>query len=60
MIEQGNALSRNPNICACCSSLADGIYEDDRALLHSGRAEPTPICTELFSPEPNLQNWVRD
>ena len=27
MIERGNALSRNPNICASCSSLADGIED---------------------------------
>jgi hypothetical protein len=25
MAERGNALSRNPNICAACSSLADGM-----------------------------------
>jgi hypothetical protein len=27
--EKGNALSRNPNMCASCSSLADGIEETD-------------------------------
>ena len=27
MPEGGNALSRNPNICASCSSLADGMEE---------------------------------
>ncbi len=27
MSDRGNALSRNPNICACCSSLADGMEE---------------------------------
>ncbi len=27
MPEQGNALSRNPNICASCSSLADGMED---------------------------------
>jgi hypothetical protein len=27
MPETGNALSRNPNICASCSSLADGMEE---------------------------------
>ena len=29
MVERGNALSRNPNICASCSSLADGMEADD-------------------------------
>ena len=28
MIEQGNALSRNPNVCTSCSSLADGMEAD--------------------------------
>jgi hypothetical protein len=27
MPETGNALSRNPNICASCSSMADGVEE---------------------------------
>lgn len=27
MSEKGNALSRNPNVCASCSSLADGMEE---------------------------------
>ena len=25
MVERGNVLSRNPNLCASCSSMADGI-----------------------------------
>lgn len=25
MAEQGNALSRHPNVCASCSSLSDGM-----------------------------------
>jgi hypothetical protein len=29
MIERGNDLSRNPNVCASCSSLADGMEEDN-------------------------------
>lgn len=27
--EKGSALSRNPNMCASCSSLADGMGEAD-------------------------------
>lgn len=27
--EHGNALSRNPNICASCSSLVDGITDSE-------------------------------
>lgn len=29
MSEKGNALSRNPNVCASCSSLADGMAQLD-------------------------------
>jgi hypothetical protein len=29
MPEKGNSLSRNPNICASCSSMADGMDESD-------------------------------
>lgn len=37
MPEQGNARSRNPNICASCSSLADGMQESSaRASLGLG------------------------
>ena len=28
MKEHGNSLSRNPNVCACCSSLLDGMDDD--------------------------------
>ena len=27
MVERGNVLSRNPKICASCSSMADGLEE---------------------------------
>jgi hypothetical protein len=27
--ESGKALSRNPNMCASCSSLADGMWEEE-------------------------------
>ena len=27
MAAQGNSLSRNPNVCASCSSLSDGMDE---------------------------------
>ena len=46
MIERGNALSRNPNVCASCSSLADGI---DEALISELADEelPKPLVPEL-------------
>ena len=42
MLEEGNALSRNPNICASCSSMADGMAEStvpESASLASDRTE---------------------
>lgn len=36
MVERGNALSRNPNVCASCSSLADGM-EDAGGIEYSPR-----------------------
>ncbi len=46
MSEKGNALSRNPNLCASCSSLSDGMEEPDpprpsAPLLDLGRAPET-------------------
>ena len=53
--EKGNALSRDPNVCASCSSLSDGMPEsnmssfhdfDDKTLVevdfHQVMAEPAP------------------
>jgi RNA polymerase-binding transcription factor DksA len=47
--EKGNALSRNPNLCASCSSMVDGMEEldapkpappeQDRLLAHEKPAE---------------------
>ena len=40
MVERGNVLSRNPKICASCSSMADGLEEpivSDRARMVPGQ-----------------------
>ncbi|HZR16063.1 MAG TPA: hypothetical protein VFE51_01945 [Verrucomicrobiae bacterium] len=56
MVQDGNALSRNPNVCACCSSLADGM--DDSALPNvdvgeSGAlAKKRPVTDGLPAPYP--------
>lgn len=47
MTERGNALSRNPNICASCSSLADGMEESRIA-----RTDPSSTPEEA----PALEN----
>jgi hypothetical protein len=50
MPEAGNALSRNPNICASCSSLADGMEEStesENTSLAPGQ-ELTPWGTEAL------------
>jgi hypothetical protein len=40
MSPEGNALSRNPNMCASCSSMSDGMGE-------RVRAEATPAAAKL-------------
>jgi hypothetical protein len=43
IVEPGNALSRNPNICASCSSLADGMEQSSIASMDAGSpVEPNP------------------
>jgi hypothetical protein len=43
MIERGNALSRNPNICASCSSLADGMEESSIARSYPSPTPEAPV-----------------
>jgi hypothetical protein len=43
MLEKGNSLSRNPNICASCSSMADGI--EDSALSEDVSSAPSQTLT---------------
>jgi hypothetical protein len=45
MVEHGNALSRNPNVCASCSSLADGM--EDSALPSMGAAARVASAQEM-------------
>ena len=48
MAGEGNVLSRNPNICASCSSMADGM--EDSTACETARLAPghelTPARTE--------------
>lgn len=46
MPEKGNALSRNPNICASCSSMADGMDEPSVP----ENSKPAPEVTEAAAP----------
>jgi len=59
MAATGNSLSRNPNVCASCSSLSDGMEEEgnqaiknDEASNTPGTRSPTTIskCQERSSP----------
>ena len=52
MPEKGNALSRNPNICASCSSMADGMEETSvrEGASHAPGQEPTPESTGANAP----------
>jgi hypothetical protein len=52
--EHGNALSRNPNMCACCSSMADGMEEPSISGLPQLAAEailshiePASVCCSV-------------
>jgi hypothetical protein len=45
--EKGNSLSRNPNLCACCSSLMDGM--DD--LSPSLTSQPLSVDAQERVPE---------
>jgi hypothetical protein len=48
MPEQGNTLSRNPNICACCSSMADGM--EDSGLPESASLQRNTVETIAGDP----------
>ncbi len=43
MSEAGNALSRNPNVCASCSSMADGMEEQSVLEAHPEITEAATI-----------------
>jgi len=48
MAPGGNVLSRNPNICASCSSILDGIEErEDFELEKSPDEQPSPLEVPL-------------
>ena len=46
MPEHGNPLSRNPNICASCSSIADGMEESSLAESASLARDATEAVAE--------------
>jgi hypothetical protein len=60
MAKRGNALSRNPNMCASCSSLADGLEDIEprtAALIQTPSPEPMPEppirrASELLKDQP--------
>jgi hypothetical protein len=55
MIEHGNALSRNPNICASCSSLVDGILDADPAALREAAGEERRAAPNTRDP---IESWL--
>jgi hypothetical protein len=49
MPEGGNALSRNPNICASCSSMEDGLDEPNVPELGGGsKASKVPETPKIY------------
>ena len=61
MPEKGNALSRNPNICASCSSMADGMEESSVPETSSPAAETTEAAPqdrfEEHAAEPTIHHF---
>lgn len=58
MIETGNALSRNPNLCASCSSLADGMDEPSVASIDEPSVAEPPVpegAAAAFDPSPEVK-----
>ncbi len=56
MPEKGNVLSRNPNICASCSSLADGM---DDAAVPAGTGAPSAKAATNSGAEPVAQEQLQ-
>jgi len=56
MVEHANDLSRNPNVCASCSSMADGMEDSLGSLRASSPPEsaPAPAPTETSSVRPEV------
>jgi len=52
MAERGHALSRNPNVCASCSSMADGMEESSIASVPEEAPTPSHIGEEPRGPTP--------
>jgi hypothetical protein len=52
MPEAGNALSRNPNICASCSSLADGMEDGSASDICTAPSGPDPGSASTAAPVP--------
>ncbi len=58
MTGSGGVLSRNPNICASCSSLADGMDEPSIASLEVGSEEEVPMLEVEPTPERHAPHGV--
>jgi hypothetical protein len=56
MTQGGNALSRNPNVCASCSSMMDGMGDSDPMEQLAATAE-MPQDPPLNAHEP-FTDWV--
>jgi len=52
--EKGNSLSRNPNLCACCSSLLDGMDEETSGAFSAPLISPR-LSVDLQEPARELR-----
>lgn len=55
MSDRGNLLSRNPNVCASCSSMIDGMGNSDPGKELTATTEPEPRKTQ---PDPKSRPLV--
>ena len=51
MTEHSHERSRNPNVCASCSSLADGMAES----VYEGEGPPAHVASNKAVQDPELQ-----
>lgn len=57
MARRGNPLSRNPNVCASCSSILDGMNDSEYFEIE-GVPEQRPVPVAEHSDEPQDQAWA--
>jgi hypothetical protein len=58
MADSPQSLSRNPNLCASCSSLADGMQDSPAGSVRPD-APATAVPTRTAQPDEKVIEWVQ-